>query len=146
MKMLVAVDGSKCSLEAVKSLIRQAHWYRQSPAVELVHVHLPLPQVRGMSRVVSKKDIERYYQEEGAAALAGARKLLDAAGVPYADHILVGRVAESIVEFAGKSKCDLILVGSHGRTEVGNMLLGSVATRVLHLSRIPVLVVPWARG
>ena len=141
MRILVAVDGSKCSLAAVKSLARHADWYREQPAVELVHVHLPVPPVHGLGKVVGRKDIERYYQEEGEAALAEARRLLDAAGVPYSTRVLVGPVAETLVEHAAAQGCDLIVVGSHGRSELGNLLLGSVATKVLHLAPVPVLVV-----
>lgn len=42
MKILVAVDGSKNSLNAVDSVIQHADWYREKPTVELVTVHLPV--------------------------------------------------------------------------------------------------------
>ena len=141
MKILVAADGSKCSIGAVKSLIRHADWYRGIPQVELVNVHYPVPRVRGMSAVVSREQIQRYYREESADALAVAQKLLDSAGIPHFDHMLVGDPAEAIVGLSGKRKCDLILLGTHGRTAIGDMLVGSVASKVLRLSSIPVLLV-----
>lgn len=141
MKILIAVDGSKCSLSAVKSLISHAGWYRGKPRVELVNVRFPVPPIRGMGRVVSKEQIARYYREEGAAELARAKKLLDAARISHADHILIGQPAEAIVELTTKRKCDLILIGSQGRSALGNMLVGSVATKVLRLSRVPVQLV-----
>lgn len=141
MKILVAVDGSKCSLGAVKSLVKHADWYRGIPQVELVHVHYPVPRVRGMSAVVGKEQIQRYYREESAAALARARKALDQAGIPHVDHMLVGDPAEAIVELSAKRKCDLILLGTQGRSALGDMLIGSVASKVLRLSRIPVQLV-----
>jgi nucleotide-binding universal stress UspA family protein len=122
----------------VKALIRQAKWYRGKPRVELVNVRFPVPRVRGMSRVVSQEQIDRYYREEGAAALSRAAKLLGRARIPHSDSILVGDPAESIVALAKRRKCDLIVMGTHGRSEIGNALLGSVATRVLRSSRIPV--------
>jgi nucleotide-binding universal stress UspA family protein len=70
-----------------------------------------------------------------------AKKKLDVSGIGYRANILVGRVAESIVQHASKTRCDLIFIGSHGRTEAGNMLLGSTATKVLHIAKIPVLLV-----
>jgi nucleotide-binding universal stress UspA family protein len=140
MKILLAVDGSKHSLDAVEFLIGHADWYREKPSVELLTVHLPLPRLPRMNLVVGKNQIERYYREEGEASLAGARKRLDAAGIRYHASVLVGQIAETIVAHAKKSRCDLICVGTHGRSVAGNMLLGSVATKVLHIARIPVLL------
>ena len=141
MKILLAVDGSKYSLDAVNCVIEHADWYRDKPTVELVTVHLPLPKLPRMGMVVGKNQIQRYYEEEGAAALAAAKKKLDAGGITYKASVLVGQVAETIVQHASKSGCDLIFIGTHGRTEAGNMLLGSTATKVLHISKIPVLLV-----
>ena len=141
MKILLAVDGSKYSLDAVNCVIEHANWYRDKPTVELVTVHLPLPKLPRMGMVVGKNQIQRYYEEEGAAALAAAKKKLDAAGITYKASVLVGQVAETIVQHATKSGCDLIFIGTHGRTEAGNMLLGSTSTKVLHISKIPVLLV-----
>ena len=141
MKILLAVDGSKSALDAVDCLIEHADWYREKPAVELVTVHLPVPRLPRMGMVVGKNQIQRYYEEEGAAALAAAKKKLDAAGVAYKASVLVGQVAESIVQHASKTRCDLIFIGNQGRTAAANMLLGSIATKVLHISKTPVLLV-----
>jgi nucleotide-binding universal stress UspA family protein len=141
MKILLAVDGSKYSIDAVNCLIEHADWYREKPAVELLTVHLPVPKLPRMGLVVGKNQIERYYREEGEAMLAGAKKKLDAAGIRYNASILVGPVAETIVAHARKTRCDLIFIGTHGRTAAGNMLLGSIATKVLHIASVPVLLV-----
>jgi len=141
MKMLLAVDGSKYSLDAVKCLIEHADWYREKPDVELLFVHAPVPKLPGMSKVVGKNQIQRYYAEEGEAALADAKKLLERAGIRYRATVLVGQPAEEIVKHAGSTRCDLIFIGSHGRTAVGNMLLGSVASKVLHSATLPVMLV-----
>jgi nucleotide-binding universal stress UspA family protein len=137
MKILVAVDGSKPSLKAVQLLIDHADWYRAKPDVELVTVHLPVPQVPHLN----KAQVEKYYQEEGEAALAQAKKLLDAAAVPYRRHIFVGPVAEAIVEHAQKSRCDIIYIGTRGMNAIGKALLGSTAAKVIHISETPVLLV-----
>src|SRR2546422_3026109 len=65
MKILLAVDGSKYSLDAVDCLIDHADWYRESPEVELLTVHLPIPKLPGFSLAVGKSQLQRYYQEEG---------------------------------------------------------------------------------
>jgi len=141
MKILLAVDGSKFSLDAVDCLIKHADWYREKPVVELVTVHLPVPRLPRMGLVVGKNQIQRYYEDEGEAALAAAKKKLDKARIKYTASVLVGQVAESIVAHASKTRCDQIFIGTRGNTAVANLLLGSVATKVLHLSRTPVLLV-----
>jgi nucleotide-binding universal stress UspA family protein len=85
--------------------------------------------------------IQRYYDDECAAMLAPAKAVLDAAGLKYGVHVRVGPVAESIVDQATKSHSDLICMGTRGMTALSNMVLGSVATRVLHLAHIPVVLV-----
>ena len=137
MKILIAVDGSKPSLKALQALIDHSDWYREPPEVELVTVHLPVPAVGR----VPKSQLERYYVEEGEAKLAPAKKKLDAAGVPYKARVLVGPVAESIVKHAKDRRCDLIYIGTRGMSEIGKALLGSTATKVLHIADTPVLLV-----
>jgi nucleotide-binding universal stress UspA family protein len=141
MKILVAVDGSKPSLKAVQLLIDHCDWYRSPPEVELVTVHLPVPRLPRMGVAVGKEQIEKYYREEGETMLASARKALDAARIPYQAHVLVGPVAEAIVKHAGDKRCDLIYIGTHGRSALGKALIGSTATKVLHISDVPVLLV-----
>ena len=141
MKILLAVDGSKSSLNAVDRLVEQARWYREAPTIELLTVHLPVPKLPNMSKVISKAQIEKFYQEDGEAALAMARKKLDLAKVPYEARILVGQVAETIVKHAKASGCDLICIGTRGLTQLGGILLGSTATKLLHISTLPVLLV-----
>jgi nucleotide-binding universal stress UspA family protein len=141
MKVLLAVDGSKGSLNAVDFLVGHAGWYREKPTVELVTVHLPVPKLPHMGVIVSKADIERYYGDEGEERLAAAKKKLDAAGIAYRAHIRVGSVAEELVQHATDERCDLIVIGSRGMTELGKAILGSTATQVLHISSLPVLLV-----
>jgi nucleotide-binding universal stress UspA family protein len=136
MRILLAVDGSKHCLAAVDSLIEHAGWYRDRPEVELVTVHLPVPAVG-----VSKGQAQKYYDEEGEARLAPAKKKLDAAGIRYAAKVLVGPVAETLVAHAKSAGCDLIFIGTRGMTATAGALLGSTSTKVIHISPIPVLLV-----
>ena len=141
MKILLAVDGSKYALKAVDCLIEHADWYRDKPEVELVTVHAPVPKLPRMNLIVGKNQIERYYREEGEACLAAAQKKLQAAGIACKPRILVGRTAETIAAHALRYGCDLICIGTHGRTATGNLLLGSVATKLGQIARVPVLLV-----
>ena len=137
MKILVAVDGSKPSLKAVQALIDHAERYRERPEVELLTVHLPVPPVGR----VPKSQLERYYLEEGQAKLEAAKKKLDAAGMAYKAHVLVGPVAEAIVKHARDKRCDMIVIGTRGMGPVGAALIGSTAMKVLHIAETPVLLV-----
>jgi len=141
MKILLAVDGSKPSLDAVDLLVAHADWYRSRPEVELVTVHLPVPKVPGLGSVVAKSGLQAYYQDEGEARLAAAKKKLDAARISYAAHILVGPVAESLVKLAKDKRCDMIYIGTRGMTGAAAALVGSTASKVLHISPLPVLLV-----
>jgi nucleotide-binding universal stress UspA family protein len=141
MKILIAVDGSEHALAAVQCVIDHASWYRDKPSVELLTVHLPVPKLPGMSVVVGKQQLDRYYREEGETRLAEARKKLDAAGISHTPRVLVGSIAEQIVEHAEAAECDLICIGSRGMNDFGKALLGSTATKVLNLSKVPVLLV-----
>ncbi len=141
MKILVAVDGSKPSLKAVQLLIDHAAWYREPPEVELVAMHLPVPKLPRMGAAVGKSQIEEYYQQEGEQMLAAARKKLDAAGIAYQPRILVGPIAETIVKHAKDKRCDIIYMGTRGMSGLGAALVGSTATKVLHISDTPILLV-----
>jgi nucleotide-binding universal stress UspA family protein len=135
MKILLAVDGSAHALDAVKCVIDHADWYRTKPEIELVNVHRPLPKLPGLGHTVGRTQIQRYYQEEGEQALAGAKKLLDRSGLGYEARILVGDPADTIVKHAKKSNCDVIAIGTPSRW------IGSCANKVMNLSDVPVLLV-----
>jgi len=140
MKILLAIDGSDVSLRAVRSLIEHVRCFRDKPELHLLHVHAPVP-VGLATHPISHETIELYYREEGEAALAEAKQLLEAAELSCASHIYVGQPAEIIVKVAQELGCELICMGSHGHGVLKNAILGSVATKVLQLAHIPLLVV-----
>ena len=98
------------------------------------------PVVRVQARRLRAR-LERYYKEEGDKMLASSRQLLDTAGIKHTPHILVGQIAQAIVEHAQKSGCQMIYLGTRGMTPLPNMLLGSIATKVLHLAHVPVVLI-----
>jgi nucleotide-binding universal stress UspA family protein len=89
----------------------------------------------------NKAQLERYYQEEGESMLGAAKKKLDGAGIAYEARVLVGPIAETVVKRAKEKRCDLIYIGTRGMSELGKVLVGSTASKVLHISDIPVLLV-----
>lgn len=94
-----------------------------------------------MGAVIGKGDLDRYYDEESEAMLSAARERLTAAGVAFETRKAVGPVAETIVSIADASRADLVYMGTRGMSALANMALGSTATRVLHLARIPVVLI-----
>jgi nucleotide-binding universal stress UspA family protein len=138
-RMLVAVDGSRNSLRAVRYLIRLAG--RVAPIeVHLLNVQESIESLE-VRRFKLPRDIRHLQQRRGADQLRAARALLDKARITYQAHALIGRVAETIVRFARRRRCDSIIMGTRGMTALANLLLGSVATKVIHLAQIPVTLV-----
>lgn len=139
LKVLVPIDGSDNANRALDHLLT----LRASSGeleVHLLNVQIPIDS--GHARMfVSHDDLDAYHREEGLAALAGARRALDEAGVPYQYHIAVGRVADTIVRYATEQHFDKILMGTHGHGGLLSVLLGSVAHEVLERSPVPVTLV-----
>jgi len=67
--------------------------------------------------------------------------VLSRAGVAFIEKVLVGDPAPTILKFIKSSKCDLLVMGSHGRGAFKNLVLGSVATKILSMCEVPVTIV-----
>jgi len=141
LKVLLPVDGSEYAVRATQKFIETRGWYTEAPHIDLLAVHLPVPHFPNMSTVVSDEMLERYYSEECESMLSPSEKALDAAAANYTPKWRVRDVAESIVEQAKQSGSDMIWMGTRGMTALSNMVLGSVATRVLHLAHCPVVLI-----
>jgi len=140
MKILLPVDGSDCALRAVGHLIAHTAWFREIPEIHLVHVQPPVPVGRALAHV-SKETLHGHYLEESREHLLGAQQVLDAAGRFHTTHVHVGQAADVIARLANELACDLIVMGTHGRGGIAGLVMGSVASRVLHLVNCPVLLV-----
>jgi Universal stress protein UspA and related nucleotide-binding proteins len=140
MNILLAVDGSEYSIRATKSLLEQLSLFKEAPHLDVVTVHLPLPNV-GTTHMITSEIRDKYYKEECDEALAPTIALLDAAKVPHKTHRLIGQVAETVVKAAKDLGSNVIYMGTHGRTGMTRVVMGSVATKVLHLSPVPVQLV-----
>lgn len=139
-RLLVPVDGSSPALRAVAHAIRLCKCREVTPEILLVNVREPMDawEVR---RFLNEAEIEGIQKGEGEEDLREAVALLDSSGIPYRPRILIGPIAQTIADFAQQEGCDSIVMGSHGRGELANLFLGSVATKVVHLSPIPVTLV-----
>lgn len=140
MRILVAVDGSAYSSKAIKHVIKHFDWFKDSPELHLLHVKLPLPPGRARS-VLGTEAVNNYYREESEAALASAEKLLHKKEVPFRASYRVGDVADEIQAYVKKNKIDMVVMGSHGHGALQNLVMGSVATKVLAVTKVPVLIV-----
>src|SRR5512141_1430369 len=130
MKILFAIDGSTQALAALERLVAKFTFFRDTPRLTLIHVHPPVPYSAAASWV-GKEAVARYYAEESEAALASAREFLAARGIPCESVKRVGNPAEEIVAEATAGSFDMIAMGTHGHTALANLVMGSVATRVV---------------
>jgi nucleotide-binding universal stress UspA family protein len=135
-KILIPADGSDASNRAVQYMIKQVGNAKEPLDIHLLNVQHALPGTVGEGA-----QAKQYHHDEGVKALATARKLLDDAKVKYAYHISVGEIGEVVAHFVNELKCDQVVMGTRGMGAVGNMLMGSAATKVLNLVKVPVLLV-----
>jgi YjbE family integral membrane protein len=139
-KLLLPIDGSEASLRAVERLLTLRDWYKEPPEIHLLNVQHVLH--KDVSQFVSAEDIKGYYHDEGLKELAAARERLDRAGVVYRHHVVIGDLAaETIAHFAREHGMGQILMCTHGRSAVADLVLGSVAMGVLRHTDVPVTLV-----
>lgn len=139
MRILLAVDGSPVAARAARFVARLATKLKEMPQVILLNVDEPL--LRSVAIELGVNGVAKYHADNGKYALKTAKAVLNRADVAYDEQLLVGNPAESIVKFAGKAKCDLVVMGSHGRSSFQSLFLGSVTTKVLGHAQIPVTIV-----
>ena len=140
MKLLVATDGSKNSLRAVKYAIQLLERMSQAGSITLISVHDDVA-LRHARRFVGKQAVDDYLRELSEQDLADSRKLLDKAGITHDMIIRTGHVASEITDAAERGKFELLVLGSKGRSALTDLLIGSVARRVAEMSKVPVLLV-----
>jgi nucleotide-binding universal stress UspA family protein len=140
-RVVVPVDGSECSLRAVQYLVDRRADLSNPADLEIHLVNVQVPFSGHVGQFINREQIAGYQRDEGAKALQGARALLAAAGVQYTAHTEVGWTAEVIVRLAHSLHCDHIIMGTHGRSALTELLVGSTTLKVLHLTRVPVVLV-----
>ena len=140
MKILFPTDGSPSSLAAFAALIEHRSWFRDEAELSVLHVHAAIPYKRAAAWV-GKDVIDQYHEEESEAALADARKLVAERGVAATFEKRVGDPAQEIVGVAERGGFTLIAMATHGHSALVNLVMGSVATKVLAASKVPVLFV-----
>lgn len=139
MKILVAVDGSDISLRALKFAINLSRRFKDGAKLVLTAVDPPL--FPGVEKKIGKANAEQHHADNHAYMLKRSRATLARAKAEYREELAIGEIAETILDVAGKVKPDLIVLGSHGRTPVKGVLLGSVSAKVIAQTQIPVTIV-----
>ena len=142
--VLIPVDGSENSIRAVGAGCRQLA-YEQPVTVHLLNVQPPINS-RLVSKHLSQELIDKFQQELGETVLEPARAWLHETGIAYTSHVAVGDVARTIARYARDLYCDQVIMGTRGLGSgaVGafsGLLMGSIATKVLHLVDVPVTFV-----
>lgn len=139
MKILLAVDGSDNSTRATKFVINLAKDLAAPPTVVLMHVDAPL--LNAVAVKLGAQGTADYHADNSRLAFKGARAALTRAKLAFETLAAVGEPDATIVNAAAKQRADLIVMGSHGRTALSGLLMGSVTTKVIAQSKVPVTVV-----
>ncbi len=142
-RILIATDGSTLSRKAVSSGIKLAALTGARIVVLKVVPRYPISYFEG-GLTVSHNNVaavEKQWAEAAQAVVDEVRDTALASGVKAKAITKVSDlVAETIIATAKKSKCDLIVMASHGRRGIKRLLMGSETMQVLTHSHIPVLV------
>ena len=143
MNILLPVDGSERSLEAVHHALRLVQDGLRASFV-LANVQRPSSLYEMM--VVHDADaLVRMATEAGEHAVAAADALLTAADVEHTTEIASGDPAHRLLDIVEEEECGLVVMSAHGEGE-GGATLGSVAQALLKSSPVPVMIVRGAEA
>lgn len=132
--VLIPVDGSKGSRGAVERGLDIAKTYGAT-----VHALYAVEPIYLMDANVDQ--VVSALESEGEAATEDVAKQAEAAGVEVETHVEQGEPYRAILDYADDHDVDLIVMGTHGRTGLNKLLLGSVTEKVVRSSNVPVMTV-----
>lgn len=135
LRILVPTDDSPSAQRALRHVLTLAEHGL------LVEVHLlnVQPSIRGMAAsMVPRVDVEQYHREEAMKILDGFAQLVTDAGLTPHLHVGVGEPGENILHFASQLGCAQIVMGTHGFSNLGALVMGSVARHVVRETDLPV--------
>jgi nucleotide-binding universal stress UspA family protein len=135
---LIAVDGSAWGEGAVREIVREARRGR----IDNIHLLAVQPALNGhIGHFVGGRAIRDYQRAEGEKALAGARRILDNAGLAYSAHIRVGEPARAILMAAKELRVDEIVTSADSDGLLDHLLQRLLIGRLIRRATIPVRVV-----
>lgn len=135
--ILVPVDGSEPALRALQVAIARAS--AMGSTIHVLHVEPPIP--ASVGDFVGNTAVSDFQAEEAEKALAPARAVVAASGVPFEAVWRSGSPSEAIAAYCAEAGCGEIVMGCRGLGRVSGLLLGSVTTQVLTLASVPVTLV-----
>jgi nucleotide-binding universal stress UspA family protein len=139
MKILLPIDGSPASLEAVMFAIRLAGDGLNTTAVLAnVQEHASLYELMVAH---DPQVIEQVSAAAGANILKPAQALLQDAGIAFESEIAIGDPAHTLVDIMENYGCDLVVMGARGTSTLRSALMGSVSNELLHAAGVPVMIV-----
>jgi nucleotide-binding universal stress UspA family protein len=139
MKILVPVDGSPYTKHMLAYLSEHEEWLSGTNQYTLLHV---VPAVPPRAAAALDKDVVKaYYESEAEKVFKPIRAFFKKKDVPIEYVSKVGHAADHIAALADKGKFDLLVMGSHGHSALGNLVMGSVTTKVMAHCKTPVLLV-----
>lgn len=142
-KILVPTDGSSIATAAARAGVEFARQSRAEVVGIFVAPDYQYPIYTEMlpPDYQTEEEYKASMRKAGGGYLGEIRKAADAGKVKFSQTIAFSdRTAQQIVDTAQRNGCDLIFIGSHGRSGWGQLLLGSVTSKVLSACEIPVLV------
>jgi nucleotide-binding universal stress UspA family protein len=139
MKILLPVDGSDYTKRMLAFVAVHDELLGAGNEFTVFTVVAPVP--AHASRFLDKGVLDDYYAGQAETVLAPVRQFVQQHGWKASFRHVEGSAAEAIAALADKSQPDLIVMGSHGHSALGNMVLGSVANGVLARCKTPVLLV-----
>lgn len=146
-RILVPTDFSDCSHAACDLAVKLATTYGAS--IELLHVDEPpawqgfvIPELAVTMQNGTSTSLHEFVETRARRALGHLAEKLQRAGVGQVhQRMQAGDASRVILEIAKEDKCDLIVMGTHGRKGFERLVMGSVAERVVRQADCPVLTV-----
>ena len=139
MKILVPVDGSPFTKRMLAYLAAHDEWLGSHHEYTVLHAVPAVPP--RAAAVLDKLTLKGYYDENSEKVFKPIRTFLGKQGIHAQFVAKIGPAAEVIADVARKGKYDLVMLGSHGHGALSNLVLGSVATKVLASCDTPALLV-----
>lgn len=139
MKILLAVDGSAYTKKMLAYLVTHKETFGGDNSFTLFTVQVAIPP--RARAALGKEVIEQYQLDEAERVLSPVTKFLIRHDIDAKTAWKVGHAGEQIAKFADAGKFDLLVMGSHGHGALANLVMGSVATKVLAHCSVPILLV-----
>lgn len=139
MHILVAVDGSAYTKRMLAYLAAHDEWLGASHRYTVVHAVPALPS--RVVRALGRAQVDAYYAAGSETVFKPIRAFVKQQGLDASFISKVGTPADVISRLAQARKFGLLMLGSHGHGALANLVLGSVATKVLAGCKLPVLLV-----